>query len=165
MPGLAEMTSQFQPGATQTGDGLAEGGGLENVTNAGSNLNVDGNPILSNALAEASPYDGLAQNGQGLENVTNDGSLLNLDNDPEDISSGLANGVGLEQMASNDSDLDIDNNPLVTSGEANLSFINGGWDLSYGSGGGIASLGASNSTFDIDGAPNDMSDGLASGNG
>ena len=165
MPGLAEMTSQFQPGATQAGDALAEGGGLENVTNAGSTLNIDANPILSNALAEASPYDGLAQSGEGLENVTNAGSVLNVDGEPTNISNGLANGVGLEAMASNDSDLDIDTNPLATSGEANLSLINSGWDLSYGAGGGIASLGATNSTFDIDGAPNDMSDGLASGNG
>ena len=165
MPGLAEMTSQFQPGATQAGDALAEGGGLENVTNAGSTLNIDANPILSNALAEASPYDGLAQSGQGLENVTNDGSLLNVDGEPENIGNGLANGVGVEQIAANDSELDIDNNPLVTTGEANLSLINGGWDFSYGAGGGIASLGATNSSLDIDGSPNDMSDGLASGNG
>ena len=78
MPGLAEMTSVFQPGATQQSNALAEGQGLENITNDGSTLNLDENPILSNALAEAAPYDGLSQNGDGLENITNQGTILSV---------------------------------------------------------------------------------------
>mgnify|MGYP003140355563 CR=1 FL=1 len=165
MPGLAEMTSVFQPGATSVGDGLAEGGGLENVTNDGSNLNIDENPILSNALAEAGPYDGLAQNGQGLENVTNEGSLLNNDGTPEltleaQIENGQT-GLGLEAMMADDSNLDIDIEPIATTGIANLGLIQGGWDLTYGNGSGIVSIGAPDSNFDYNGTPPDMSDGLA----
>ena len=165
MPGLAEMTSQFQPGATQTGDGLAEGGGLENVPNNGSNLNIDANPILSNALAEAGPYDGLAQNGEGLENVTNAGSILNVDGTPQltleaQIDAG-ATGLGLEALAANDSNLDADIDTKPTTGIANLGLIQGGWDQTYGNGSGIVNIGAPDSSFDYNGTPPDMSDGLA----
>tara|TARA_Y100000361_G_scaffold31642_1_gene26480 strand:- start:156 stop:602 length:447 start_codon:yes stop_codon:yes gene_type:complete len=147
MPGLAEMTSIFQPGATQDSNALAEGQGLENLTNDGSTLNLDDNPILSNALAEASPYDGLAQNGDGLENITNQGSLLNIDEEPTETN-GLANGVGLEALTAADSELDIDTNPTNSNG-LNQSVLSDSF--------------ATLSNLDLE-RVNDMSDGLASGN-
>ena len=102
---LENMTSQFQPGATTNTNGLANGQGLESVTNNGSNLNLDDNPILSNALA----------NNKGLESETNAGSLLNIDEQPTETT-GLANGVGLEALTAADSELDIDTNPTNSNG-------------------------------------------------
>ena len=129
---LENMTSQFQPGATTKTTGLADGKGLERVTNQASNLNLDDSPILSNALA----------NNKGLAVETNQGSLLNFDGAPEE-SLGLANGVGLEALTAADSELDIDTNPTNSNGLNQTS-------LSAG----LSSLEISNI--------NDISDGLAS---
>tara|TARA_Y100000361_G_C11078960_1_gene299958 strand:- start:124 stop:618 length:495 start_codon:yes stop_codon:yes gene_type:complete len=160
--GLADMVSQFQPGGTSPGDALAEGGGLENATNAGSTLNIDSTPGVTNGLAEAGPYDGIAQNGQGLETITNPGSILNIDSQPADISNGLANGIGLASLAADDSELDIDGQLSPSTGLANLSLIPSGYEGAFGNGTGISTLNTGTSTFDINGQPNDMSDGLAS---
>ena len=104
---LENMTSVFQPQTITPSNGQAgeTGQGLENLTNQGSNLNLDDNPILSNALA----------NNEGLENVTNQGSLLNIDEEPEETT-GLANGIGLEALTAGDSTLDIDDNPTNSNG-------------------------------------------------
>ena len=103
---LENMTSQFQPTETKTSNALANDKGLDSVTNAGSNLNLDDTPILSNALA----------NDKGLETLTNAGSTLNIDGTPED-SLGLANGgVGLESMTAADSNFDIDTDPTNSNG-------------------------------------------------
>ena len=133
---LENMTSQFQPQVTTPSNGQAgaTGQGLENLTNQGSNLNLDDKPILSNALA----------NNQGLENVTNAGSTLNIDDEPTE-SLGLANGVGLEALTASDSNLDIDTNPTNSNGLNETAL----------------SVGLSNLEI---GAETDMSDGLASGN-
>ena len=94
---LENMTSQFQPQAQTPSTGLAANGGLENLAPNDSSLDLDENPILSNALA----------NNEGLENVTNQGSLLNIDDEPEETL-GLANGVGLEALtASNKAPIGI----------------------------------------------------------
>tara|TARA_X000001382_G_C3128107_1_gene165404 strand:+ start:117 stop:659 length:543 start_codon:yes stop_codon:yes gene_type:complete len=178
--GLADMVSQFQPGDLVGGNGLADnaldgvtgnGTGLENLTNAGSELNIDNNPTAVNGLAEAS-LDGQTVNGEGLAALVNASSDLNIDSNPLAVNAlaeaspydGLTqNGPGLASLINPGSDLNIDNDPTATTGIANLGFTTTGWDGSYGLGTGIQGLGASHSTFDIDGSPNDMSDGLATG--
>ena len=113
---LENMKSIFQPDGTSVpSNGLAANGGLENQPAEASNLNIDDNPILSNALAEGTPADGLAQNGEGLEGVTNAGSLLNIDGEPTNTN-GLANGVGLAALTEADSNLDVDTNPTNSEG-------------------------------------------------
>tara|TARA_Y100001938_G_C8077646_1_gene427123 strand:+ start:1635 stop:2042 length:408 start_codon:yes stop_codon:yes gene_type:complete len=102
---LENMVSQFQPQGEKKTNGLANGKGLESVTNKGSELNLDDNPILANALAD----------GKGLEKVVNASSTLNIDSEPEE-STGLANGVGLEALTAKDSELDIDTAPNKSSG-------------------------------------------------
>ena len=179
--GLADMVSQFQPtGDLTAGNGLADnsldgvtgnGTGLAALTNAGSDLNIDDNPTAVNGLAEGS-LDGQTVNGEGLEALLNASSELNIDENPIATNAlaeaspydGLTqNGPGLASLVNPGSDLNIDNDPTSTTGIANLGFTTNTWDGSYGLGTGIQGLGASHSVFDIDGTPNDMSDGLATG--
>ena len=77
---LEDMTSIFQPQETKKSNGLAEGKGLDSVTNAGSELNVDDSLL---------PGTGLA-NGTGLVQMTGKGgSDFDIDNTPQP-SNGLA---------------------------------------------------------------------------
>ena len=111
---LENMVSQFQPQGEKKSNGLANGKGLESVTNKGSELNKDDNPILTNALAD----------GKGLEKVTSAGSTLNIDKEPEEMT-GLANGVGLEALTAKDSELDIDTAPNKSSGLNDVNLNSG----------------------------------------
>ena len=129
---LENMKSQFQPQTITPSDGLAAKGGLESLAPNDSNLNLDDNPILSNALA----------NNEGLESVTNAGSFLNIDDEPQETS-GLANGVGLEALTTSDSELDIDTNPNNSNGLNQTTLSSGLSSLEIGQ-------------------INNMSDGLAS---
>ena len=77
---LKDMTSIFQPQKTPVGNGLAGDKGLAELTNAGSDLNIDGTLVPGTALA----------NGKGLVNFQKSASSLNIDGKPKDISDGLA---------------------------------------------------------------------------
>ena len=103
---LEDMTSIFQPQETKKTNGLAEGKGLESVTNVGSKLNVDDSLSLTNGLAS----------GKGLEVLTNNGSDLNIDDMPVP-GTGLANGTGLVEMTGGSS-LDVDGTPETSNGLA-----------------------------------------------
>ena len=91
---LEDMQSIFQPGETKNGKGL------ESVTNAGSELNVDDALSLSTGLAQ----------GKGLETITNDSSDLNMDETPVP-GTGLANGSGLIELGNGKSNLQSNGPP------------------------------------------------------
>ena len=97
---LEDMTSAYGPGDTNPGNGLADGAGLADLTNAGSDLNVDENFTLTNGLA----------GGTGLADLTNAGSDLNIDTSLVP-GTGLANGTGMMELGPDASNLDIDGPP------------------------------------------------------
>ena len=119
---LTDMVSQFQPANGRPGNGLAGGTGLDGLTNAGSELNIDSEGMQTTGLAE----------GKGLEGLTNAGSDLNIDSTPV-ATTGIANlaftgnkvwdgsyggGTGIQGLGAGTSMFDINGISAISDGIA-----------------------------------------------